>query len=403
MTRSGSLIRRVADYLHFRMRHDPGISEVVKAKLASVDWGFSEDSARQSIHTIHPYPAKFIPQIPRELIRLFHPGDSSVVADIFCGSGTALVESIAAGLPAIGVDLNPLAILIAKVKTTPLTRLIHPIAKEIGVQARSSDVQIPAIPRLDHWFRSPAQRALANLIAGIRQIKDISAQDALRVAISRIIVRVSNQESDTRYAAIEKQPLTFDQILDLFVASAELIDRALSEAYGGMFSSSARCKLLHRNVLDVVPEEFGRDIGLLVGSPPYPNAYEYWLYHKYRMYWLGMDPIAVRTNEIGARPHYFKKNRYTEVNFEEQMSRCFWLLSKVMRPGSFTCLIVGRSIIHGHHIDNVALLGRAALPHGFQLVGQVSRKILRTRKAFNPANSKINDESIVIFHLGEAS
>ena len=41
-------------------------------------------------------------------------------------------------------------------------------------------------------------------------------------------------------------------------------------------------------------------------SPPYPNAYEYWLYHKYRMYWLGMDPIAVRQQEIGARPHYFR-------------------------------------------------------------------------------------------------
>ena len=64
------------------------------------------------------YPAKFIPEIPRQLIELFHPGDTSGVLDPFCGSGTTLVETIDAGLDAWGIDLNPLACLIAKVKTT---------------------------------------------------------------------------------------------------------------------------------------------------------------------------------------------------------------------------------------------------------------------------------------------
>ena len=61
---------------------------------------------------------------------------------------------------------------------------------------------------------------------------------------------------------------------------------------------------------DVGDEGFGR----LVTSPPYPNAYEYWLYHKYRMYWLGFDPIPIRENEIGARPHYFKTNHQDETD-----------------------------------------------------------------------------------------
>ena len=74
----------------------------------------------------------------------------------------------------------------------------------------------------------------------------------------------------------------------------------------------------------------------------------------------GMDPIAVREAEIGARPHYFKVNHQTEHDFERQMGRLFRLLARVMRPGAYACFVVGRSIIHSREIDNASLLGRAA-------------------------------------------
>ena len=88
-------------------------------------------------------------------------------------------------------------------------------------------------------------------------------------------------------------------------------------------------------------------IAAAVFSPPYPNAYEYWLYHKYRMYWLGMDPISVREREIGARPNYFKKNPHTAADFECQMGRVFALLARVVVPGGHACFQVGDSIIRG--------------------------------------------------------
>ena len=139
----------------------------------------------------------------------------------------------------------------------------------------------------------------------------------------------------------------------------------------------------------------------MVTSPPYPNAYEYWLYHKYRMYWLGLDPLAVKAAEIGARAHFFKSNPATDVDFEIQMRQVFGLLSRVMKPQAYACFLIGRSVIHGKTIDNAALLEQAAAPNGFRRVAKVERKIPQTRKSFNPAVSTINQESVVIFQFGE--
>ena len=60
------------------------------SQLGSVAWDFSEARTNTGPHRIHPYPARFIPQIPGALIDLFHPGDGSPVLDPFCGSGTTL-------------------------------------------------------------------------------------------------------------------------------------------------------------------------------------------------------------------------------------------------------------------------------------------------------------------------
>jgi len=370
----------------------------VLAKLQSVNWDFAGVNGRDRLHDIHPYPAKFIPQIPRELIRLFHPGDDSVVLDPFCGSGTTLVEAVRAGLPTIGIDIHPLAILIAKTKTTPLKFPASPIARELVRKARAGSALIPQIPRLNHWFLPEVQQALANLVDCIGQVEDRTVQDCLKVALSRIIVRVSNQESDTRYAAIQKQ-ITSGQVYELFMSSVLFVEQAVLEAYGGFFSVPPRCGLINQNILDVSANTIATNIGLVVTSPPYPNAYEYWLYHKYRMYWLGMDPLAVRNAEIGARAHYFRKNPATEVDFENQMTSVFRLMSQIMSPGSYACFLVGRSVIHGRRIDNRVLLKRAAARSGFHCKAEVERRISQSQKAFNPAVSTINEESIMVFLL----
>ncbi len=394
---------QISDANHARDEMDKiSLEDTVRA-LLSTNWDFSDAPANRGIHSIHPYPAKFIPQIPQRLIQLFHPGDSSIVLDPFCGSGTTLVEAINLGIDAWGVDLNPIACLISRVKTTPLpANLLHEYAKRLILKTKeqltTNEVQLPAIPNVDHWFKLDIQKVLAILTQQIIQTEPLAIREALQVALSSIIVQVSNQDGDTRYAAIEKE-ISAEDVISRFEKAVFNISKAISSLSANLFQAPGHASVINQDILTVTPDDLPSNVGLVITSPPYPNAYEYWLYHKYRMYWLGMDPKTVRQQEIGARPHYFKKNHQDERDFERQMGRCFQLLSQVMKPGAKACFLVGRSIIHGRVIDNAALLQRAARPYSFIMEGIVERAIPATRKTFNPTHGGINQEHLIVFTL----
>jgi hypothetical protein len=74
---------------------------------------------RGATRAIYSYPAKFQARLPAELIRLFtRPGE--LVVDPYAGGGTTGLEAQLAGRPSFGVDLSPFAVLLARVKTTPV-------------------------------------------------------------------------------------------------------------------------------------------------------------------------------------------------------------------------------------------------------------------------------------------
>src|SRR5919206_4901190 len=105
------------------------------SNLDSLDWESKDASTRYLTHSYHPYSAKYIPQIPRYLIsNLTKKND--LVLDNFVGSGTTLVESKLLGRKAIGVDINPLACLISKVKTTIIEKSSRDQISEFLVSLR---------------------------------------------------------------------------------------------------------------------------------------------------------------------------------------------------------------------------------------------------------------------------
>ena len=93
-------------------------------RLPANYWDFKESDTSEMIHGIHTYPAMMIYPISRSILKIvkkYKQIDS--ILDPFSGSGTVLVEGILAGIKNVyGNDLNPLARLLTKVKTTKLDK-----------------------------------------------------------------------------------------------------------------------------------------------------------------------------------------------------------------------------------------------------------------------------------------
>jgi len=364
--------------------------------LTKIDWGFPARTAHSEIEGVHPYPAKFVAELPRALLEHLPIPNGTSVLDPFCGSGTALVESQRAGIQSVGIDLNPIACLMSRVKTQPYPNDLERKARAVQQIARGVSPSVPNIPNLDHWFQPAIQEELARLTDAIA-VAPADAKDCLHLALSSIIVRVSNQESDTRYAAVEKD-VDAANVGDWFVRASQRIAAALS----GLEYPLEGARVIEGNTLAVTPEQIGTPVGMVITSPPYPNAYEYWLYHKYRMWWLGFDPLSVKKHEIGARAHFFKRNPHTKDHFVEQMRDTFSLLDKVVVKKGFVCFVVGRSRIHGEIINNAEIVEEAGLEKGFVRHFSTERVLSANRKSFNLSHANIKTETVLVLRKGAA-
>ena len=387
------------------------------SQLDHVDFDFEGTQTGYLTHGLHPYPAKFIPQIPAALIReLSSEGDT--VADVFCGSGTTLVEALLLNRNAIGIDANPLACLITKAKTARfvagekasllslVTRaeeqadaianagktLFHPVGSFRSVCPR------PGRETLDFWFEPCAVEEIAEALAWCTTLTTETARTVALVAFSSIVVTVSKQDSDTRYVRREKN-IVPGETMARFA-------RALKSALTGVDEFSRRvrpdlnCQVLNANVLD---RPMSPSFDLMVCSPPYPNAFSYHLYHMTRMMWLGMDQPRFKREEIGSHRKYSAKgpNGATAQTFQNEMRIILAWLRGQLKSGGFACFVIGDSTIRSERINNADLISAAGRCEGFTEVARPTRRLQMTKKAFNPVIGKIKDEKILILQNGE--
>ena len=376
-------------------------------RLEETDWNFPGATTNYLTHGFHPYPAKFIPQIPNLLIQeLSSVGDR--VCDIFCGSGTTLVEALTLKRHAVGVDANPLAVLIARAKTTRLLAGDGEALKTLAARAREladslslfaddsepllfapqpflSRAPRPGPEEIGQWFDPFIVEELAELLSWCRELPSLSSQTAALASFSAIVVVVSRQDSDTRYVGRSKG-LKPGDAFRRFAATLERNLESLLELTD-FVEPRFHCEVLHGNVLK--GPEIGR-VDLVVCSPPYPNAYSYHLYHRTRMAWLRMNQEQFKEIEIGSHRKYSRRgrNRATVATFRSEMEWVFAWLRRQLRKGGFACFVIGDSVLDGERVDNAELLATAAVDHGFVEAARISRDIDPTRRAFNPSHGK---------------
>lgn len=302
-------------------------------------------------HNYHPYPAKYIPQIPAGIMEKYLLEKDALVLDPFAGSGTTLVEAIVHGHKAIGVDSNPISVLISKAKTTPLNfeerASVSNLLDELSdlIILNNIEVELPEFKNRDHWFQKNMLIELTVIKNLVNKIKNDTVKNFLLCGLSSIVVKCSNQENDTRYAAKNKNledgyayKEFVKKINDMLNRNIELSKIIQGETFVKQ-ASSTNLDFIENDTVDIV-----------ITSPPYLNSYDYYLYHKLRMFILDLDHKEAQNVEIGSRNKHSDHSLGPEVYFES-MRQVGLELYRVMKYGGKCIIVVGDSIVNKQLID----------------------------------------------------
>ncbi|MDW8319924.1 MAG: DNA methyltransferase [Armatimonadota bacterium] len=272
-TRLQPKVHEMLAYARRDFREDYDLGDDVRQWLG--EWEFRGFNTKTYTHGFHTYPAMFIPQVARKLIATFSE-EGDTVLDIFCGSGTALVEAKLLGRHSIGIELNPLAVLIAKVKTTPLDpqRLAeaHDRLLEVYSQNPFIPVVFPAETNMHFWFSPQAIGELNALKQAILSLGERDLIDFFFVAFSEIVRKASFTKNGEFKLVRDKEKVASGISLDIIAAFNEVAqNNILAMKDFWLDATDATVKIIHGDSTEDVgiPES---SIDLIVTSPPYGDS-----------------------------------------------------------------------------------------------------------------------------------
>ena len=379
--------------------------ESVLTKVLGEPWSYADANTQQWTHNLHRYSGKFIPQIARRAIEILSkPGD--IILDPYCGSGTVLVESALSRRRALGVDLSPLAVLIAATKIKPVSRGLRNSLLERMYQTvdslegglslnlgPSSTTHISASIRQDprlqdewfqKWFGPDVLQDLVYLDLAIQQIEDVRLKAIGRVAFSDILRKSSHAHSG--YPNV-----MFDKRLPIRARPGRSFIRALErtcEMVGSLERSSAvweDCAVVCGNATALpIGDE---TIDAIITHPPYIGSIPYAEYGLLSIKWLGEDPKKLDLALTGGR----RQSRDVVTRFEAGYSAALRECWRVLKPGRFLFAMVGNPTVRGEVIDLANMSVEFAQSAGLDLVART------TREGSNRRANKMGSEHLLFF------
>lgn len=316
--------------------------------LPSNYWDFKNDDTKEYTHGIHNYPAMMVCPISRNIIRLVKEIQPvSNLFDPYAGSGTVLVEGMLSGIHNIaGNDINPLALFLTKVKTTPLetnelnetvNQLLENVSKQrkeliahlenidtyitntqqLDITEKKGwgdnanyylqeycknnrlDIKIPNFKNLGYWFRPRVIFELTILKKEIENIKNKDIRDFIFIAFSECIRFVSNR----RNGEFKMFRMPIDKVKkftpDVYNEFTKILQRNKEKMID--FSKILKEKNNHSivnvfknntTILEDVPDN---TYDLIVTSPPYGDSrttVAYGEYSRLSLQWINLFELT---------------------------------------------------------------------------------------------------------------
>lgn len=393
------------------------------------DWDYADADTKTETHCFHVYPAMMIPQVARRLMQLFgRKGD--VVLDPFCGSGTVLVEAKMAGFNSWGIDINPLALLIARVKTTPIdVRVLRKQAiKLLDAYQREREklsntpnsIEVPRFFNIDYWFSPTVSCHLAALRKHIFALKDKAIREFFLVAFSETVREVSYTRNDEfKLFRIPPEQLPhhnpdvgvvfFSKVYRNMEGMAEFISKADLNTEVRILSEDTRYRTsLPASIIDLV-----------ITSPPYGDSrttVAYGQFSRLSLQWLGLPWEEVRRLDArslgGQRREEFPsqwlvpslrtalakiesrdRKRAMDVKaFYYDFALCLCEINRVCKLGATACFVIGNRTVKGVRIPTDKILIELGEVLGFIHVETFHRSIPNKRMPLRNSPSNVAGE-----------
>jgi hypothetical protein len=400
----------------------------------------------RATHYIHSYPAKLLPHIAHFFLnaeQLSKPGDK--VLDPFGGTGTVALESLLSGRRPLYCDVNPLAQLIAKVKTHPISRpkldeaLLLVRAKRPEYLSNRND--FTQVVNFDHWYTPRVRKELSALKTAILTHTSCAVRDFLLVAFSQTCRKMSNADPrlsvPVRRKDVPKRGRyrawkVFDgQVANNLARYTELCELlGLAHFDGAMFvGNDARALYQPTGAFDCGPKRMRKDtVQLVITSPPYAGAQKYVRATSLSLGWLDLTAVhdlkRLETRCIG-REHFTKSvtsirttiglvsadrfiRRVYKLNplrgtiiatYLQEMDAAIKEMVRVLKPGGYLVMVLGNNKVCGFDFKTSDYVGELVERHGLRtrlrLVDEIRSRGLMTKR--NKTAGVITREWVLLF------
>lgn len=393
------------------------LETTTKPIIKTDDWTFNGAPTRELTHCYHDYPARMIPQVAGKLLDLFGK-NAKQMFDPYSGSGTSLVEANIRGINAFGTDLNPLARLIAKSKTsipniTLLEKQIstfNKLALEDKLRKFKEKQEIYGITRLDFWFKPEVIEKLFQVRKFVRDIESEEVKLFFQVAFSETVRDSSNTRNE------EFKLYRYDEIRlakfkpDVYNIMVSKLQRNL-EGYRKYLAIIKNLKnqpdsqVYNFNTVEELPSEFisPESIDIVVTSPPYGDSgttVAYGQYSRLSAAWLGLEePDKIDSKLMGSKTikeFLSFPSKYLDIAIEkvkeadEKRARevtSFYIdlyksisnVSKVIKRNGYACYVVGNRKVKGVVLPTGIAVKNFFENQGFEHINTFIRSIPNKR------------------------
>ena len=339
--------------------------------------------------------------------------------DPFCGSGTSGLEAIRLGRRFIGIDTNPVALLISEAKLAfPSPKALRSALTQILYSSQSIFAEHAAPPHpneseLLKWYHPQTMAALNGILHAILQIESKLVRKCFLALFSAILKNCSSQGRHWGWVCDNVTPkineISFKDATAIFVAASNDFLRESDQAFReaqihleGVTRQQLRKQstFLHGDCVQKLKALDDRSVDLIVTSPPYYGVADYVKSQRLSFLWFDVDKLEslhlgfrdferLRATEAGARSVRHRSNSHEA--YMAFMESFFHECLRVLRPDASLTLVVGESSSRASTIDDMVSLASTA---GLALNARLGRDIKATRRRLM---AKVKGEEILVF------